>query len=145
MYRDTETLVSTRLMEPWSAPSFAGNLKSEVIETVQQRYPHLEQPVRLRVLLSALSLKKGPLSALGPQLRKLAEMAKDDEDDWVRVFGHAVGDFNGPLDLEAVKEAVPEVGCLTLVACSAIMPVVVCKLDGNCTHTVWTVLPGDYG
>jgi hypothetical protein len=117
MFRDTETLVSTRLKEPWSAPSFAGNLKREVIEVIQQRYPHLEQPVRLRVLLCALSLKKGPLSALGPELRKLAEMAKDDEDDWVRVFGHAVGDFNGPLDLEAVKEAVPEVGYLTTAAC----------------------------
>lgn len=39
-----------------------------------------------------------------------------DEDDWVRVFGHAVGDFTTPLSLAAVADAVPSVGSVKKLA-----------------------------
>ncbi|KAK3288821.1 hypothetical protein CYMTET_3719 [Cymbomonas tetramitiformis] len=110
--KDTETLVATRLKEPWSAPFFAGSLTNEVAENVISRYDGLEKHVRLRTVLAALSLKKGPQRNLRPSLISLAREAKNDEDEWVRVIGHAVGEFSGPLDMKAVAEEFPQVASM---------------------------------
>ena len=106
---DAETMVSSRLKEPWSAVAFASTCKEEVLRTVQGRYHDLEQHVRLRILLAALALRKGPAQAMAPLLGRMAEDAQIDEDDWVQVFGHAVGDFTSPLWLSRVAENVPSV------------------------------------
>jgi hypothetical protein len=106
---DAETMVSSRLKEPWSAVAFASTCKEEVLRTVQGRYHDLEQHVRLRILLAALALRKGPAQAMAALLGRMAEDAQIDEDDWVQVFGHAVGDFTSPLWLSRVAENVPSV------------------------------------
>ena len=107
--RDDAAMVSSRLKEPWSAVAFASTCKEEVLQAVQARYHDLEQHVRLRVLLAALQLRRGPAAAMAPLLARLAEDAQIDEDDWVQVFGHAVGDFTGPLHLARVADNVPSV------------------------------------
>eukprot|EP00854_Cymbomonas_tetramitiformis_P005065 gene5065-6167_t len=120
--KDTETLVATRLKEPWSAPFFAGSLTNEVAENVISRYDGLEKHVRLRTVLAALSLKKGPQRNLRPSLISLAREAKNDEDEWVRVIGHAVGEFSGPLDMKAVAEEFPQESRQNLL-CKSLLPV----------------------
>jgi len=63
MFRDTETMVSTRLKEPWSAVAFAGALKAEVIETVQDRCADMVMRACVLARVEPLLVACSPLSA----------------------------------------------------------------------------------
>eukprot|EP00958_Prasinococcus_capsulatus_P014804 scaffold1558_cov403-Prasinococcus_capsulatus_cf.AAC.35 len=78
-----------------------------------QKFLALEPQVRLRLVLAALQTvnSSSALSSSGAkqELKRFAELAEKDEDDWVRLFGHAVEDFNGRVSISAMAKAMPAI------------------------------------
>ena len=62
----------------------------------------LEGMVKVRLMLACLMLSKADKAECAEELQQLGELARRDDDEWVRIMGAAVADFNGQLDLEAV-------------------------------------------
>lgn len=127
-------LVSSRLGEDWSAERF--QVKPDVLAQLsRETFASLNPLVKCRLILSCLmaasrqqTRSSGPDAAqqaplgntqLASQLRRLGEMALQDDDAWVKVMGAAAGDFDGRLDLEALCAANPKVCALAGVFCVA--------------------------
>lgn len=53
---------------------------------------------QVRVLLICLFLPRAELLEFKPELQLLAQQARVDDDEWVRVVGEAVGNYDGQLE-----------------------------------------------
>eukprot|EP00951_Prasinocladus_malaysianus_P028662 scaffold262032_cov24-Prasinocladus_malaysianus.AAC.1 len=78
-----------------------------MLEALVSQLPRLDPMVRVRLLLSTLFIPQERLQELRPALRQLADAAVTADDDWVRVFGNAVQNFDGRLDIEEVEKGFP--------------------------------------
>eukprot|EP00040_Diaphanoeca_grandis_P024571 m.135229 g.135229 ORF g.135229 m.135229 type:complete len:517 (-) comp29783_c1_seq4:156-1706(-) len=73
-----------RLRGQWSAAGMGSALTQDTLESVTQSFHLLDSQIRVRMLLSILSLRPKELVTLKPQLAALLEIAKLDVDEWVK-------------------------------------------------------------
>ncbi|BDA44367.1 probable negative elongation factor A at N-terminal half [Coccomyxa sp. Obi] len=104
MSRDVAIQASAKLSGDWSAPEYAKTLSKEVLQELLPRYPKLDPLVRMRLLLSIMSLPAEVKSSMQQELEALSAAVKVDKEEWVGVIGRAVGSFDGQLDLAAVMK-----------------------------------------
>ncbi|CAL8470327.1 g9869 [Coccomyxa elongata] len=104
MSRDVAIQASAKLSGDWSAPEYAKTLSKEVLQELLPRYPKLDPLVRMRLLLSIMSLPAEVKSSMQQELQALSAAVKVDKEEWVGVIGRAVGSFDGQLDLAAVMK-----------------------------------------
>ena len=83
--RDIILWASNKLERPWSSPAFTPLLSKEVVDALLPRFSQLEPGVRMRVILSSISLRRAAMSELRDDLIRLTEHAKKDNDEWVRI------------------------------------------------------------
>ncbi|GAX75056.1 hypothetical protein CEUSTIGMA_g2500.t1 [Chlamydomonas eustigma] len=109
--KDVELWANTKYQQPWSAQVALSQLDHAKLSLILQVFSNgkLDQLVKVRLLLSCCLLPPHRKTELSALLTSLAEVARSDEDEFVRVIGHAVGDFSGQLDLEAVMRLLPMV------------------------------------
>jgi hypothetical protein len=109
--KDVELWANTKYQQPWSAQAALSQLDHAKLSLILQVFSNgkLDQLVKVRLLLSCCLLPSNQKAELSALLAPLAEAARSDEDEFVRVIGHAVGDFTGQLDLEAVMKLLPMV------------------------------------
>ena len=106
----TATQVADRLLaEDWSASGYVRELQNEqaaaqnILFILQdQELRKLEPLVKVRLLLAPLFLRKQERDSLKDSLQVLADKLCLDDDDWVKITAHAVGRYEGHLDLAAV-------------------------------------------
>ena len=107
--------IETRLAEVWSATRFevTQEMLASLTKDEGQKFLALEPQVRLRLVLATLQTVNSStaLSSAEAQqeLQRFAKLAEKDEDDWVRLFGHAVEDFNGRVSIKAMAEVMPSI------------------------------------
>uniref|UniRef100_A0A7S3QZW1 NELF-A N-terminal domain-containing protein n=1 Tax=Dunaliella tertiolecta TaxID=3047 RepID=A0A7S3QZW1_DUNTE len=91
----------------WAGPSLASQLTRERIQGLIRVFQRgkLDNMVKVRILIICLFLPRAELTGFKSELMQLAEQAKRDDDEWVRVMGEAVGNFDGQLDLRNVCES----------------------------------------
>jgi hypothetical protein len=104
--RNVEIWANTKLGGDWSAPSVVPQLDGAKLSLLVSVFSdgNLDQLVKVRLLIACELLPAARKTELSAELASLAESARADDDEWVRVMGCAVGDFSGQLDLDAVKE-----------------------------------------
>ena len=68
MSRDVAIQASAKLSGDWSAPEYAKNLSKEVMQELLPRYPKLDPLVRMRLLLSIMSLPAEVKSSMHQEL-----------------------------------------------------------------------------
>ncbi|KAL3143846.1 hypothetical protein ABBQ32_003669 [Trebouxia sp. C0010 RCD-2024] len=106
----TATQVANRLLaEDWSASAYVRELQNEQVAAQNilfilqdQELRKLEPLIKVRLLLAPLFLRKQERDSLKDSLQVLADKLCLDDDDWVKVTAHAVGRYEGHLDLAAV-------------------------------------------
>lgn len=106
----TPTQVASRLLaEDWSASAYVRELQNEQVAAQNilfilqdQELRKLEPLIKVRLLLAPLFLRKQERDSLKDSLQVLADKLCLDDDDWVKVTAHAVGRYEGHLDLAAV-------------------------------------------
>ena len=106
----TATQVADRLLaEDWSASGYVRELQNEqaaaqnILFILQdQELRKLEPLIKVRLLLAPLFLRKQERDSLKDYLQVLADKLCLDDDDWVKITAHAVGRYEGHLDLAAV-------------------------------------------
>jgi hypothetical protein len=74
------------------------------LQALVSRFGQMDPLHKVRLLLSALFLRQPALEQVKPQLLQLSAMACSDDDEWVRVIGRAVGQYDGRLDLDGVVQ-----------------------------------------
>ncbi|EIE26082.1 hypothetical protein COCSUDRAFT_61078 [Coccomyxa subellipsoidea C-169] len=102
MSRDVAIQASAKLSGDWSAPEYTKSLTKEVLQELLPRFPKLDPLVRMRLLLSVMSLPAEARAGMQQELEALSAAVKVDKEEWVGVIGKAVGSFDGHLDLDAV-------------------------------------------
>ncbi|KAL0489677.1 negative elongation factor A [Acrasis kona] len=95
---EIEHWLSTKLNSDWISERIANQLTPEVVDTFSNQYERmkfLETPIKLRLLLGCLSLKKKALSDMGASYKTLFEKSTNDEqeDEWVRVISNVLAPF----------------------------------------------------
>lgn len=102
---DIELWLQSKLVGDWSAPAITSQITKERLQKALPVFPkgtQLDNMVKVRLLLACLLLGKSSKADCAEELEQLANFARSDDDEWVRIMGAAVGDFSGQLDLEAV-------------------------------------------
>lgn len=65
----------------------------------------LDAMVKVRACVSCAMMNKKKREEMAELLAELGSAARSDADEWVKVIGNAIGNFNGTMDLKAVLEA----------------------------------------
>eukprot|EP00899_Mesostigma_viride_P003548 jgi/Mesvir1/13194/Mv06154-RA.1 len=107
--QDISRWLTSRLSEPWSAPAVSPLLTKEILEKALVYFRHLDPLVRVGLILACLTLRRGVAMEMKAELEQLAAKALEDDDDWVKSVGAAVGRFCGTLELGAVEDQFPSV------------------------------------
>ncbi len=104
--KDVEIWANTKLSGDWSAPGVVGQIDQHKLNLLGSVFStgKLDQLVKVRLLIACILLPSFRKAELTAELATLSEAACNDEDEWVRVMGFAVGDFSGQLDLAAVRK-----------------------------------------
>uniref|UniRef100_A0A061RL22 Uncharacterized protein n=1 Tax=Tetraselmis sp. GSL018 TaxID=582737 RepID=A0A061RL22_9CHLO len=63
--------------------------------------------IRVRLLIATLFIPQSRIPELRDALEELAKAASTEDDEWIRVFGLAVGKFDGRLDIREVMREFP--------------------------------------
>jgi len=87
---ETLALLENKLREEWSAPHVRTLLTAERLEEAALEFSTLAQGVKVRLLLSLLSLPVSQLALLWTALHRLLQAADVDADEWVRVVAGLV-------------------------------------------------------
>jgi hypothetical protein len=69
MNRDVLLLATSKLSGDWSAPDFTKSLSKEVLQELLSRFDKLDPLVRVRLLLSAMSLPSEARSSMTEELK----------------------------------------------------------------------------
>ncbi len=105
MADDAVSWANSKLQGDWSAAAVASHLSQQKLRDLLPVFSKgkMDNMVKVRLLIACLFLSKQERRQMADDLSQLAELAKGDEDEWVRTIGLAVGsDFSGQLDLDAV-------------------------------------------
>jgi hypothetical protein len=101
-----------RLQGDWAAGDAISLLSEESIDYMLAQWAALPPLIRSRLLLSPLFARRKALQDLHPTLHRLAEAARDSQDEWVRLIGAAVGPYDGTLHLQPVVRDIKLVAAL---------------------------------
>lgn len=85
-----KNVLMNRLSKSWSAASFGEYVTPEMISVSVVDFGSFALGVRVRILLSLLSLSRDHLSKVWPKCLELLNVARDDRDEWVRVVADLV-------------------------------------------------------
>ena len=110
-FRDLVLQFSNRLAGEWSANSVCGLLTEESIDYVAsaKKWEAMEPLIRARLVLSPLFLRKYDLDEMHGHVMKLRGMAVDDRNEWVKMLGAAVGEYDGRIHTDEVENVMPMV------------------------------------
>eukprot|EP01027_Heterolobosea_sp_BB2_P015019 GEZU01021534.1.p1 GENE.GEZU01021534.1~~GEZU01021534.1.p1 ORF type:complete len:684 (-),score=143.28 GEZU01021534.1:489-2540(-) len=101
---DAATWAKQRLASSWSAPRAAGHMDGNWVkqfvyqhqQSVSEQsnidiFSFLETPIKIRLLMSIISMKKQQINELRvPYLQQFVHMGLEDSDEWVRVISEIV-------------------------------------------------------
>ncbi|RLN64124.1 hypothetical protein BBP00_00003661 [Phytophthora kernoviae] len=84
-----------KLRLEWSSSEFGGLLTSSKLTEALASFSHLETPIKVRLLLSLLSVRKDQVEAANGQkeIEGLLTFAEKDAEEWVKVSGGIVKQF----------------------------------------------------
>jgi hypothetical protein len=82
---DAGVLLENKLRNDWSAPEFAQYLNASRLEYACKEFATLDSGIKMRLLLSLLSLPMPRLQALWTNIEGILGVAASDRDEWVRV------------------------------------------------------------
>ncbi|KAG7400390.1 hypothetical protein PHYBOEH_005978 [Phytophthora boehmeriae] len=84
-----------KLRLEWSSSEFGGLLTSSKLQEALSSFPQLETPIKVRLLLSLLSVRKDQVEAASGQkeIEALLKLAEKDAEEWVKVSGGIVKQF----------------------------------------------------
>jgi hypothetical protein len=82
---DAGFLLENKLRNEWSAPEFAQYLNASRLEYACKELATLDSGIKMRLLLSLLSLPMPRLHALWTNIEGILGVAASDRDEWVRV------------------------------------------------------------
>lgn len=110
-FRDLVLQFSNRLAGEWSANSVCGLLTEGAIDYIAsaKKWEAMEPLIRARLVLSPLFLRKYDLDDMHDHVRRLRCMAVEDRNEWVKMLGAAVGEYDGRIHTDEVEEAMPMV------------------------------------
>lgn len=106
---DMVYVANAKLSGDWSAHRFVAQIHPRALRQLTSAFPTLDPAVKLRLLMACMSINEQQLEECREELDQLGAIAKEDEDEWVKMMAHAVGDFSGQLNMEAVMESNPVV------------------------------------
>uniref|UniRef100_H3H269 NELF-A N-terminal domain-containing protein n=1 Tax=Phytophthora ramorum TaxID=164328 RepID=H3H269_PHYRM len=84
-----------KLRLEWSSREFGGLLTAPKLAEARGSFPHLETPIKVRLLLSLLSIRRDEADAAAGQkeVDALLRLAESDAEEWVKVSGGIVKQF----------------------------------------------------
>lgn len=77
----------------WAAPTVSPFLSVATLRQIAACFRLLEAGTKVKVLLSFLSMRPDDLEAGRATIRKIAEAALQDSDDWVCIIARLIADF----------------------------------------------------
>lgn len=83
---EQNVLVENKLRGEWSGPEFAALLTTERLQFIAKEFSTFELGIKLRVMLSLLSLPVTQLASLWEPVNEVLRSAALDSDEWVRVI-----------------------------------------------------------
>ena len=107
--------INTRFTDGgWDAPVFAAQSApafATTLESLASQWTTLDAHARLGLTLSVpfLAQRRKDFSSVEAHAQALASAAMEDDAEWVRIMGRAVGTVPGRLDLDAVLAEEPKV------------------------------------
>jgi hypothetical protein len=109
---DVEIWANTKLQGEWSGHGIISQIDQTKLQMLGAVFSKgkLDQLVKVRLLIACILLPAQRKKELAAELSQLGSAACNDDDEWVRVMGCAVGNFSGHLDLEAVMRENSMVG-----------------------------------
>lgn len=105
MERDITQHAAAKMQGGWSASDFSKFLKRDSLEQLLPKFDKLDPLVRVRLLLSVLTLDDAVKQSLKQGLEKFMAAAKEDKEEWVSITAKALDNFTAPLDLTAVMSS----------------------------------------
>ncbi|KAG0228843.1 hypothetical protein BGW42_001923 [Actinomortierella wolfii] len=86
--------LSQHLTAPWHGhQTVASELTNDILLNIRERWSQLDNPVRVSVLFSLISLKKAQQVELKQKCQELIDHACSDPDDWVRLIAQMLQDY----------------------------------------------------
>ncbi|GBG28977.1 Hypothetical Protein FCC1311_051982 [Hondaea fermentalgiana] len=83
---EESVLVENKLRGDWTAPEFVPLLTRERLTFMAKEFSTFELSIRLRVLLSLLSMSVSQLASVADEVDEVLKSAAADSDEWVRVI-----------------------------------------------------------
>lgn len=102
--KDLVSSASTKLAGEWTACAFSSQLLRNGVTDPNGRLEGLDPLIRIRLLLSGLYLPQPLDPEVSTALQRLAEQARGQEDEWLRIIGLTVGSFSGTLDTQTLLQ-----------------------------------------
>lgn len=95
---EIELWLTTKLNADWSSERIANHLTTDIVGTFANQYErlkYLETPVKLRLLMCCLSLKKKSLADMSQSFQTLVQKGMNDaeEDEWIRVISDILSSY----------------------------------------------------
>lgn len=104
---DVELWLSSKLEEAWSSEKICSSLTTETLTAIRNKFSSLETSIKLRTLFSLLGLRKKLLDELNEPIKKLLEVASQDDDEWVRVVASILPILLSFSDSSMASNAIP--------------------------------------
>ncbi|ETK86952.1 hypothetical protein F441_08619 [Phytophthora nicotianae CJ01A1] len=84
-----------KLRQEWSSHEFGGLLTPSKLAEARASFPHLETPIKVRLLLSLLSVRRDEADAAAgkKEVDALLQLADKDSEEWVKVSAGIVKQF----------------------------------------------------
>eukprot|EP01025_Chloroclados_australasicus_P008610 TRINITY_DN13111_c2_g1_i2.p1 TRINITY_DN13111_c2_g1~~TRINITY_DN13111_c2_g1_i2.p1 ORF type:complete len:228 (-),score=11.73 TRINITY_DN13111_c2_g1_i2:56-739(-) len=93
-----------KLNDGWLGNNFSQWISQDILAGVIERFTKLSPHARVRLLLSCCYLTPQQRDLFSTELKKLVDIARGDDEEWVRIVGGLVGDYKGWLSLEYFDE-----------------------------------------
>ncbi|KAF4148348.1 hypothetical protein GN958_ATG02480 [Phytophthora infestans] len=87
-----DTWMLQKLRLEWSSHEFGGLLTPSKLAEARASFPHLETPIKVRLLLSLLSVRRDE-AAGKKEVAALLQLADKDAEEWVKVTGGLIKQF----------------------------------------------------
>jgi len=78
---------------PWSSLELSSVLNENSLTEMKQRFNSLYTSAKLRILFSFLELPRRMAVELKDGIAEIVRLAREDDDEWVRVTGDALDNF----------------------------------------------------
>ena len=84
--KDIENWLNNKLEDSWSSEKISSYISSKLLELIKNKFIFLETPIKLRILISFLTLKKKNILEMKNEIQDIIQLSQKDEDEWVRII-----------------------------------------------------------